>query len=1273
MISDSSYRTLAKIGLALTNIDEETDLSQSSPEVTNVERYDSDSCDQPDTPVIPDTEPISHDQEDRNTEDGYPFDLEEDEEVKAVLSDDQFLVLMTRVSRDVFRHYREEKWKARRRSRDQTIQINTMYKNKSQKVQPVDDAPPDGSTPPGSLNWKEDVLKEALKNIEGPDLSRTDGPYQNITPRFAKEPRGIRLTPERLKALDAKLKDTELTDQEKEVFIEVLFRREKALAWGFDELGKIREEIAPPYVIKTRQHKAWQAKNIPIPAPLRDRVIKILQDRIKAGILEESHSPYRNAWFVVEKKNGGLRLINSVTKLNAQTIRDAFLPKDCDTFAEEFAACVILSCVDLFSGYDHLNLSVYSRDMTTFATPLGLLRFTTIPMGATNSVAHFLRAMNRMLFDLIPHICEPFFDDVGVKGPNTRYDDQEIYPGIRRFVLEHIENLAKVLLNFELAGATANPEKSEFCKPTAEIVGYICGSNGRLPGKAKVLKILEWDTCKDVSEVRSFLGLTVYFRIWIENYATETLPLTRLLRKGEPFVWDEPQIQAMTRLKEALTSPPCLIMIDYKSDRQIVLKTDASGQGWGAVIGQLDDQGNFRPSRYESGAWKGAELRYDATKQECLAVMKALRRLRNYLYGVRFLLETDAKVLISQLNDSFSSLPGAALSRWIAYIKMFDFEIKHVSGKRNTIADALSRKPSGPSDQEDEKWEGDLDDFIDAQLNMITLLPVDLEAQSNDSDLQDEPQPAILFPTDKWSAESQEIARYLTTLRLPKRLSADQTEKGRKARTKFKNKAVGYVVSEGILWKKGGKNQLNRRVIDHEPTKRRLIADLHIQYGHKGRDSTYRRISGIYYWKGMYKYVADAIKACVQCQKADQKTPSDKAGHSSPDTVLACWILDVQYMPDDYGCKAIIEAREQLSDYLEAAPLRAVNSANVAKFMRERIILQHGQPLEIRVDGGPEFKDQVTKACMELGIKRIVGPPYFPQAQGQVEVGHKPIKFGLMKITDGTGKKWTQHLSAIVWADRTTIKPSGLSPYEIIYNRRPILPIEAAIPSWRVLNWKGVNTEEDLLAMRTRMIERRSVDIDHVAQIIAEKRRAMAQRNDQRNAHRMRKEPLKVNDLVLLYDTPRHIDMSRKRQLQYSWQGPYLISRILGTDRYIIKHPGGNEVQGSIAGNRLKLFIQDHQGYWEPADPENDEWTTGPSAESIDQENPAPVETAIPEPEEDDYEKIRQPEAQIEVDIPTGTKEGYEDYFDIEFDEIEPEEVRGGSHRYSMRKKTRPD
>ena len=129
----------------------------------------------------------------------------------------------------------------------------------------------------------------------------------------------------------------------------------------------------------------------------------------------------------------------------------------------------------------------------------------------------------------------------------------------------------------------------------------------------------------------------------------------------------------MDRPKQALISAPALKKLVYspKEDGfvgRVVLGVDACGLGFGAILQQEDRSGKRHPVRYKSGLWMLAESRYDAVKLECRRLLRALKKFRYYLYGVRFLVEIDAHTLVHQLNQPTSDLPGMVVGRWIDYI-----------------------------------------------------------------------------------------------------------------------------------------------------------------------------------------------------------------------------------------------------------------------------------------------------------------------------------------------------------------------------------------------------------------------------------------------------------------------------------------------------------------------------------------------------------------------------------------------------------------------------
>lgn len=1065
-----------------------------------------------------------------------------------------------------------KRWRERTRRASQSVQMYTMYKPKSKKVQPVDFGDGKGERPRGLEDWYEKAkLRETPQEQEGK--------YRDhLIPRFSDIPRGSRLTPERLKKLDV---GEEITTEERVFFEEMMLNREKAIAFEWRECGKVHEDVTPPIVIKTVPHKAWQSPGFPLPRALHNQMLEMLRDRIAKGVLERCFGPYRNPWFLVAKKaKGQYRLVNACMEMNRHTIRDANLPPSVDEFSEEFAGCQLSSLIDWFSGYDQLVLAEESRDMTAFMTPLGLLRMTTVPQGATNSIAQFVRVVEKILEPLLNHTAMPFMDDVGVKGPYTDYGNEEVLPGIRKFVYEHVQNLDKTLERIERAGVSIGP-KSQFMKKGMTIVGFSTGSFGRLPEVTKVVKIIEWPSCVCVSDIKAFLGVCLYYRIWVRNFGELAEPLYRLTRKGVPWDWTDEQEEAMNALKTALTNPPALCRISYSEGAgEIVIGVDASLSGWGATMGQRDENRKLRVARYESGTWDRAEQNYDATKRETRAILKALRKLRFYLYGVHFVLETDARVLVDQLKRAATDLPGSLVTRWIACIRMFDFEVRHIPGKKHTAADGLSRRLATKAEREEDAMEEDIEDwsegvlFEDGPLEFgatpLDLCPTDIGM--NGTEGESVPPAEALDNADGvleagYSEDSIRIATFLATLVKP----ADLT--GKEYRN-FKHKALQYTVLNRQLWRKRNKNFPMRLVVDAEDKKTEILEAMHDELGHKGRESTYGRISSRYFWNDMYSDVRTYVQQCEACQRRASDRIDEALTATAPTGMFQKIHLDITYMPPDNGKEYLAVARCDFSWWPEARALADKRAEGVARFLWEDVICRHGLFEHLVVDGGTENMGEVIELLNKWGINRIRISPYNSRANGTIERGHRTILGALSKMTDGGMKRWKQHLPAVLLAERiTTHRPTGKDPFSLVYGRECILPMESKFPTWRILEWEKVRDREELLALRARQLEMRDEDIEET---LARKKRIREEGKEEFDqAHNVRTEPLKVDDIVLRYDkVVTEIDKSSKTKLQYRWLGPYRIHSANPVGSFKLKEMDGVILDRSFTGSQLKPFIQ---------------------------------------------------------------------------------------------------
>ncbi len=238
------------------------------------------------------------------------------------------------------------------------------------------------------------------------------------------------------------------------------------------------------------------------PPGIYHELCKLLQKKLDAGVLQKSCASYRGGWFAVVKKDGvSLRIVQSLEPLNAVTIAHSGVTPFTDQIAEQFSALACAGLLDLFVGYDERALAESSRDYTTFQTPFGALRLTTLPMGWTNSVPIFHDDVTHILQPEIPHTTIPYIDDVPIKGPRSRYilpngDFETIpeNPGIRRFVWEHFQGVNRVVQHMKYSGGTFSGFKSLLCAPEITILGHRCTYEGRLPDLSRVAAISNWGT-----------------------------------------------------------------------------------------------------------------------------------------------------------------------------------------------------------------------------------------------------------------------------------------------------------------------------------------------------------------------------------------------------------------------------------------------------------------------------------------------------------------------------------------------------------------------------------------------------------------------------------------------------------------------------------------------------------------------------------------------------------------------------------------------------------
>ena len=205
--------------------------------------------------------------------------------------------------------------------------------------------------------------------------------------------------------------------------------------------------------------------------------------------------------------------------------------------------------------------------------------------------------------------------------------------------------------------------------------------------------------------IKGFIGLVGHYRCFIKDLAKIADPLheyargDRANKKKERVVLNEAARDAFHKLKKAVMSTPVLAYRD--PNKEYLLKTDASKLGLGAVLSQKQANGRYHPAAFGSRALHGAEVNYHSMKLKFLAMKWSIEHFQTYLLGRCFKVCTDNNPLMYFLT---SPNIDTMKQRWINELAKYDFSLKYQKGKKNTLADALSRiEEAHLSDKEAEK------------------------------------------------------------------------------------------------------------------------------------------------------------------------------------------------------------------------------------------------------------------------------------------------------------------------------------------------------------------------------------------------------------------------------------------------------------------------------------------------------------------------------------------------------------------------------------------
>ncbi|WOG95250.1 hypothetical protein DCAR_0414562 [Daucus carota subsp. sativus] len=329
-----------------------------------------------------------------------------------------------------------------------------------------------------------------------------------------------------------------------------------------------------------------------------------LQELLDKGFIRPSVSPWGAPVLFVKKKDGSMRLCMDYRELNKLTVKNKYpLPRIDDLF-DQLKRATCFSKVDLRSGNHQLKIKAEAIPKTAFRTRYGHYEFLVMSFGLTNAPAAFMDLMNRVFKKYLDKFVIVFIDDILI------YSKTELY---------------------------AKFSKCEFWLKKVQFLGHVVSSEGINVDPEKIEAVMNWERLKTPTEVRSFLGLAGYYRRFVQDFSKIVVPLTKLTRKNEKFVWTDKCEESFQELKKRLPH----------------------------------------------------EQKYPTHDLELAAIVFALKIWRHYLYGEKCEIYTDHKSLKYIFTKKELNMRQR---RWLELINDYDCKINYHPGKANVVVDALSQK-----------------------------------------------------------------------------------------------------------------------------------------------------------------------------------------------------------------------------------------------------------------------------------------------------------------------------------------------------------------------------------------------------------------------------------------------------------------------------------------------------------------------------------------------------------------------------------------------------
>lgn len=727
----------------------------------------------------------------------------------------------------------------------------------------------------------------------------------------------------------------------------------------------------------------------PVPFSLKPKIEAELDNLLENNILVKvDHSDWATPLVTVLKPNGSVRICGDYKiTINPNIMVDKHPLPTIDELFTSMSGGDKFSKIDLTKAYLQLEVRKEDRYLLTLNTHKGLFEPSRLMYGLSSAPAIWQREIEIILQGILG--VTVFLDDIKITGPDDK---------------THLDRLKQVLARLHARNIRVNLEKCEFFSDSIQYCGYVIDRNGIHKVKGKIDAIQNMPRPKNVDEIRSFVGLINYYGRFLKNLSTTIYPLNNLLKKENPFLWNSDCEEAFNEVKVQMQSD--VILAHYDPHKKLVLATDASCYGVGAVLSHIDKNGVEQPIQFASQTLSKTQQKYTQIDKEAYGIIFGVQKFTQYLFGRKFILQVDNKPLVQILspNKDLPNFTAMRMQHYALFLRIFDYDIKFRDTKSHANADAFSRLPTLTSFPDDQFEATDI-----VELCQIETLPVHVKELG------------------EITTKDQKLKSLLQGLRTGREVAPSD---------RFNINQNEFALQEDCLMR-------GSRVYIPEPLRKRVLDELHSTHFGVVRMKSLAR--SYFWWENLDSEIELLAKNCSQCQLY-QSNPVKVPVHRWDPPSKPFERVHVDFAGPIYGIYLFVLVCAY-SKWPEVHIMKNITTAATITVCR-KIFSCFGLPMVFVSDHGTQFTSgEFQDFLKKNGIIHKMGAPYHPATNGQAERYVRTIKEKL-KNMDCSKTEVELYLSNILLNYRKTVHPAtGKSPALMIFNRDVRSRLDMMIPT----------------------------------------------------------------------------------------------------------------------------------------------------------------------------------------------------------------------------------